>query len=168
MKSVQQKDWDREVAASYERHVLAEGDAGAKAANVLPLIERDMEELIVSGRLTPPTITAAVRKSMESIDDQRRANDETLNHVIDALNGDTILGDFDPLLNRFSVLGGGLRKANRYLTVVDLDDLVSRRRTQVAQSVAAYDRFAAAADEVKMRMRAQHVDMLGDLRPSAT
>jgi len=157
--------WDEAVAEEADRLTVEAGKEGTTRKELEPLVFDAISARIKAKTLTAPGVEAAVKRSLDRLDQSRRTSDEQFNYIIDALNDDTILGPSDPMLDLMAVVGtgNGKRLASRYLTIVDLDEMTTYRRRKAFDVGAAFNRYADAVDRLKAEMRDRHVAMVGDL-----
>lgn len=149
------------IREHYEKLVGAEQNDGMKKDAAREAIAAALREDSIDVSDTHDLI---VDLALSQLDDRDRSTQhDTLQWAADALAGDTILGEDDPILDRVCAVGGGLRKTYRYL---DADDLLAIMTRKAAHAAAAAVAASAVADLVRTllaAMRASGVTMLGDL-----
>lgn len=166
MSDVEQfEEW---VEESYRRLVADAESDGIKRAEVVEAVIAEIEHDIAEGDLeVPPNVIAAlVRRIIEHRDDQRRARQATrLDDFLAALDGETLLGDKDPILDEICVIGNGMRKAWRYVGIEDLMEMASTKTAMAADAAVAANEFMS-----KVRKLVGHLQrtygagaVLGDL-----
>ncbi len=159
------EQWDKAVAEAADEATKAAGKDGSNRKDIETVVIAAMRERIEDGDIDPPDVEAAVKRSLDRLDKSRRTSDEEFRYICDALADGTILGVNDPMLDLMAVVGtgDGLRKINRYLTAIDLDDMTTYRRRKALEHTAAYGRYADAVDALKQEMRARNATMIGDM-----
>jgi hypothetical protein len=139
------------------------GQTGIKASEWDELVNDALRSAISVGLVNQPdTLTFVRQQRQEDENRMRAAGADFLKQVADALCDSTILGRDDPVLLRGVSVGGGVRKAFKFCSLVDLDAMVTARRLNMAHVVAAFDRDAAAVDRIKEAMRAFNAATVGD------
>jgi hypothetical protein len=96
-------------------------------------------------------------------DKDRRQQSDTLQWAADALQGDTILGADDPVLDRVCAVGGGIRKAYRYLEQGDLLAIIQRKADHAAAAATAAAETARVASTLLGAMNMRRARWLGEL-----
>lgn len=156
--------WDEFVVDTYDTITDKAMEEGLKVGEIRGKIADAARKAIAKKQLDMPDVEAAVGKSMGSIDTRRRQElPEAILYAAAALNDETILGPDDPSLRQAFPVGDHIRKALRYCGPVDLDGMVSARRQNMANAVAAFDAFASGVDQLKATMRARNAHIVLDL-----
>lgn len=159
------EEWDLAVAEEADRITKDAGEDGIERKKIEAKVVNAMRTRIAKKEITAPGIEAAVKKSLDRLDDAREADIEDLQEITDALADDTILGRNDPRLDQMCVIGTGkgLRKAFRYLTADDLDAMALYRSTKAMAAARAAESFLRETNRIKVEMRKHNVRMIGDL-----
>lgn len=157
-------DFDEFVANTYDSIVTGAGEDGIKANEARDMVRVAADKAVADGHLKPPGLDAAVAGSLKTIDTRRRQElPAAIVYAASALDDETILGPDDPSLNQAFPVGTGIRKALRYCNAVDLDEMVSARRQNMASIVAAFNGFAENVDRLKATMRVRNARIVLDL-----
>jgi hypothetical protein len=158
-------EWDRAVAEEADRITKDAGEDGIERKKIEPQVVEAMRKKIADEKVGAPGIEAAVKKSLDRLDEAREAEVEDLQEISDALADNTILGQNDPRLDQMAVIGTGrgLRKAFRYLTAEDLDNMALYRSTKATERARAAESFLREANRIKVEMRKHNVRLIGDL-----
>jgi len=163
-------DFHEFVTRLYDEATLAYGDAGAKRTAIIEEILPQVAEALKAGHIGLPDIEKMVTDFIVRTDNERNRK-RRFADLVPLLKGrredETILdADFDPWMNQAWALGGGMRRAGRYLSIPDIDAIMSNKRKNATSVVASYEEEAAAADELKAFMRAGNHGHLGELTQS--
>lgn len=158
------REYDDAVQQEYDKIVAAAGEDGIKRPDALDKLTPIIEEGVKSGDIKWPDIGASVRRSVERLDEGRRSA-SSFRKLRDAMLGETLWApDEDPLMQQSWPIGNGLRKAGKYLSIQDGDDMMSTKRSNMIAVAKAYDDEAAAWDDVKRAMRATGATIVGDYK----
>lgn len=151
------------VRAERDRLLANAGKNGIKTADWDAQVDDALQLAIKKKQVErPPTLSFVRQQRREEETRQHHAGAEFLRQVADAMVGATILGADDPILLRPVAVGSGERKSFKFCTIEDLDDMISKRRVNMANVVAAFDRDSAAVDLIKKAMRAASAPMVQD------
>ena len=71
----------------------------------------------------------------------RRAQVDHIQLVVDCINGATILGKDDPIMDEVALAGGGLRKTWRYVSVDDLNAMAGVKLQHATDATTAANEF---------------------------
>lgn len=135
--------------------------AGAKRAEAIAAIADDLRD---DGVDLPDLYEQVVDTVVDRLDDQdRSAQNDTLQWAADALTDGTILGRGDPILDKVCAVGRGVRKAYRYLNQDDLLTIASRKAKHAADAAAASAAVTEAVRVLVAAMSARGAFLLGDL-----
>ena len=156
---------DPDLAAAirdrYQRFVGARGRDGAKRLDAVTAIADQLRDEGVDLHDVYEQIVAKVVADLDSRDRERQQ--DTLGWAVDALNGDSIMGRDDPILDLVCAVGGGVRKAYRFLDYEDLQAIVTAKARHLNDSATALALTSERVQALTAAMRTRHVDMLGDL-----
>lgn len=152
-------DW---VEGEYERIVANAGLAAIKRDNVIDQITQNIGLAIQRGDVARPSeLSLLVRQVVVRGDDKRRRQQpEDIHYLVDVVSGLTILGNDNPWLDKVAVVGGGVRKAWRYVNTDDLYEMAARKTQHAADA-------AIAANDFMKNVRCVAPFMLNTYGPSA-
>lgn len=119
--------------------------------------ERWRDDLTTEGRVLFDRFVKPAREQRKS--SMRRSAQE----LVDALNGETILGVQDPRLDQAYPLGDGRDKTLRYWTAEDWRAATTERYRNAAAVTAAAKEFDEAADQITRALISHGVNTTGEL-----
>jgi hypothetical protein len=156
------QDW---VQLRYSELTVESAQEPIKLRAAEDAIAGELEALVQAGEMSvPPDYHQIVRTELAALDKADRNNQEDrLSFLRDCLDDATIMGVDDPSLDRVFVMGGGLRKAYRYITTDDLLARIEVKQIHATQAAASAQRFTGIARDISRRLRDQGVDTLGEL-----
>ncbi|MEP7115244.1 MAG: hypothetical protein ABI862_18420 [Ilumatobacteraceae bacterium] len=136
-------DFDALVLARYERVVTKAGRDGIKRQEAVGRIAKTIRAAIKRGRLTIETdIEAMVARSVHVRDEQARsAQVDHVRLVVDCINGATILGTDDPIMDQVALAGSGVRKTWRNVSIDDLQAMAAVKTQHAADAAVAANDF---------------------------
>lgn len=154
---------------AYDEVVQSEPD-GVELAKIKHEVGLRYEDAVESGEIErdAPALSAEGEDKFDKyIPPARRSRKAVfrrdLGNLLDALNGETVLGEDDPRLDQAFPIGDGRDKTLRYWSVDDFQNALSVRYAKAADSMDAADGFAKIAREVIRQMSAHNARMFGRL-----
>lgn len=136
------EQFEEYVEHAYETTVLGAGRDAIKFDEAIDQVVEQAARDIANGTLVPPSgLKPIIKRIVQRNDDARRRHHaEDMLYLVDVISGQTILGSDNPWLDTVCVVGGGIRKAWRY---VDMEDLLAMAQIKVTKAAEA---AVAAAD----------------------
>lgn len=134
-----------DAVASVYREVVAEGgDEPTKRMEAFDIAIERITQLVLDGIVGVPH-DQAIRAALMAVDERDGASvDKILSSM--AAGQDALDFDADPMLDRIAVLGNGLRKSFRFVTVGDLREMDALRYQNLRSAQEAYDRWRRQYD----------------------
>ena len=156
----------------YDRYVARQGGPVAQE-KIRDAMGVAYSDAVDTGVIAPEVVTpyeAGRRLYERHIKPVRKRRSNSLRadggHLLDALNGDTILGRDDPVLGRAYPLGDGSDKTLRHWTTQDWQNATTERyRNAAAVTVMAAEFDQEVAAEMIQRMLRKGAVRTGDLFP---
>lgn len=154
----------------FDRIITSAGDDGSKLSVTKDAFVSDFVQAIMSGDLQLPVrdledeARAAFQRYVEPVRQARKNSlRTTMEHLVDALNDDTILGLNDPALDMAFLVGDGRDKILRLWSADDWEQFIMaryRNAADVTTAAAADDRLARQIVDAMRQRQATHT---GDL-----
>ena len=166
------KEWLEYAVESYDKHVAANAAEGVTVRASRDAFVDDYIARVNSGtpRYRPDLDTEARTLWTRGVDPVRKGRRNSLTrvgrHLLDALNGDTILGVDDPLLDQACPLGtpDGRDKTLRHWTRPDWETARTERYRNAADATSAAREFDVdVAEQFITLLRRPNVRRTGDL-----
>lgn len=155
---------------TYDRIVAEAGDEPLTVKEIRERLAIAYAEAVDAGELERP-ITDLFDEGLGLFDrfirPEREARRSKLltdfEHILAAINGETILGQDDPMLDQAYPLGSGSDKTLRMWTADDIEFAVVTRYRKASEATASAAAFDKAASELRQTMLRRSVNQLGDL-----
>lgn len=136
------------VEEAYRQVVADAQDSGIKRQEAIELVSPMIAADIDNGDLVLPAdvVERLVGLIIERGDNQRRRKQpEQIAYVVEIINGGTILGKDNPVLDQVCVIGDGVRRAWRHVGIEDIMEMAQRRVKMSADAARAADEFMTHA-----------------------
>lgn len=157
-------DW---VLTQYQALVAMSGKDGMKREDALGTIVGYIAAAVAKGDVVLPLdIEAMVGQVIHGRDERaRRSQVDHVQFVVDCINGATILGEDDPIMDQVCLAGDGLRKLWRHVGIDDLTAMVGVKTQHAADASVAANEFQQRVQIIIRHIVANHgVDgTLGDI-----
>ena len=141
--SLTPEEFDDLVLAQYQEIIADAGKDGLKRGDAAGQIVKNISDAVANDELTLPLdIYAMVKRVIHDRDETaRQAQVDHVQLVVDCINGDTILGADDPIMDQVALAGSGLRKTWRHVSVDDLNAMAGVKLQHATDATAAANEF---------------------------
>lgn len=135
--------FDDLVLAQYQEIVADAGRDGLKRGEASEQIVKSISAAVTNDEIAVPLdITAMVEKVIHERDETaRRAQVDHVQLVVDCINGTTLLGADDPIMDQVALAGSGLRKTWRFVSVDDLNAMAGVKLQHATDATTAANEF---------------------------
>ncbi|GAB2906763.1 hypothetical protein GCM10027047_01230 [Rhodococcus aerolatus] len=154
----------------YDEAVAESGSDGTEPHKVRDQVAQRYCDDVETGRITPvqDDLVTQGRNLFDRVvkperDRRRSSMRRTMGDLLDAINGETILGTADPKLDQAFALGDGRDKSLRHWTVDDWQAATTERYRNAAQATASASTFDEGAAQIVSAIRRSGVRTTGDL-----
>ena len=169
MARMNEERWTEYVIDLYDKEVMSSGGDGMKRPDAVRAILPKVKQAVEDDHLDlPPIDLERLITNTVTQTDLERNRKRRFADLLPLLTGnrddETILNaEFDPWMQQAWALGGGVRRAGKFLSIPDIDAIMSNKRRNVTAATAVYEEEADAADQIKAIMRAGNHAHLGDI-----
>lgn len=157
------REYDRIVAEQSDQGMTVEKMRDALSHRYADAVERGesryVDDIVDEGRALTNRFVSPVR------DARRMSFRKNVGDIIDALNGDTILGRDDPRLDQAFPIGDGTDKTLRYWSADDWTDATTERYRNAASATASAAEFDELSQVIVGALRSRNVRLTGELFP---
>lgn len=162
-------DLDDWVLEQYRNIVGKAGVDGIKKQAVAAEIALRLHSAISDGQIALPVDIEGLVERIIHVRDEgaRRKQVDHVRFVADCINGATILGEADPIMDQVCLAGDGIRKAWRHVGIDDLNAMVSVKTQHAADASVAANDFQQQARIIVRHLLANHGadGTIGDVFP---
>lgn len=136
-------DFDDLVLAQYKAIIAKAGKDGLKRGAAAEQIVKQIRDDVAAKKITLPVdVETMVDRVIHDRDETaRRSQVDHIQLVVDCINGATILGSDDPIMDEVALAGSGLRKTWRHVSVDDLNAMAGVKLQHATDATTAANEF---------------------------